>query len=146
MTTEALPLAGRVETAEVHFDDFDPMGIVHNGRYAILLERALMKYWLSQGWDFDPARSKLGDVVLAVREYAITFHAPITAMGEVAVNFWLDKVGTSSVVYGFRILSADHQVLHADGRRVQVAIDRETGRPKPLGEELRAAAEPLLRN
>ncbi|GIG66896.1 acyl-CoA thioesterase [Phytomonospora endophytica] len=145
MTTEALPLAGRVESAEVHFDDFDPMGIVHNGRYAVLLERALTKYWLSQGWDFDPSRSKLGDVVLAVREYAITFHVPITSLGEVAVNFWLDKVGTSSVVYGFRILSADHTVVHADGRRVQVSIDRVTGRPKPLGEQLRAAAEPLLR-
>ncbi|MEV0648101.1 thioesterase family protein [Phytomonospora sp. NPDC050363] len=145
MTTEALPLAGRVEPAEVHFDDFDPMGIVHNGRYAVLLERALTRYWLSQGWDFDPVRSKLGDVILAVREFAITFHVPISELGEVAVHFWLDKVGNSSIVYGFRILSADHTVVHAEGKRVQVSIDRETGRPKAFNEQLRTAAEPLLR-
>lgn len=145
MSTDAPTLVGTIESAEVHFDDFDPMGIVHNARYAILVERALMKYWLRHGWSFDPNESKLGDATLAVREFAITFNVPIRTAGEVAVHFWLDKLGTSSVVYGFRVLSSDHSVVHAEGRRVQVAVDRETGRPKPLTDLLRAAAQPLLR-
>lgn len=135
---------GVIEQAEVHFDDFDPMGIVHNARYGILVERALMKYWIRHGWSFDPGRSKLGDATLAVREVSITYHAPIFEAGVVDVHFWIDKLGSSSVVYGFRVLSPDHSVVHAEGRRVQVAIDRETGRPKALSDLLRKAAEPLL--
>ena len=146
MSTDVSTVYGTIEPVEVHFDDFDPMGIVHNARYAVLVERALMRYWLRHGWSFDPDESKLGDATLAVREFAITFHVPIRSAGDAAVHFWLDKVGTSSVVYGFRVLSADRSVVHAEGRRVQVAIDRHTGRPTPLTDLLRAAAEPLLRN
>ena len=32
---------GHTEPVPVHFDDLDPMGLVHNARYAVLLERAL---------------------------------------------------------------------------------------------------------
>jgi hypothetical protein len=32
---------GHVELLPVHFDDLDPMGMVHNSRYALLIERAL---------------------------------------------------------------------------------------------------------
>ena len=33
------------ETVMVYVDDLDAMGVVHNGRYAALLERALAAYW-----------------------------------------------------------------------------------------------------
>ena len=29
---------GHVEVLPVHFDDLDPMGMVHNARYAVLIE------------------------------------------------------------------------------------------------------------
>ena len=50
MTTTVLP--GHVETVPVHFDDLDAMGLVHNARYALMLERALSAYWSRHGFSF----------------------------------------------------------------------------------------------
>ena len=37
------------ETVMIYFDDLDAMGVVHNGRYVTLLERALATYWTRAG-------------------------------------------------------------------------------------------------
>ena len=61
------------------------------------------------------------------------------------VQLWLDHLGNTSAVYGFRVLSQDETVTHADGRRVQVRLDPATLRPAVIGPELRAASRPLQR-
>jgi len=66
------------------------------------------------------------------------------AAGAVQVQLWLEHLGTTSVVYGFRVLSNDGTVVHAEGRRVQVRLDPATLRPAPIGAELREACRPLL--
>ncbi len=48
-------------------------------------------------------------------------------------------------MYGFRVLSQDETVTHAEGRRVQVRLDPGTLRPAAIGPELRAASLPLQR-
>ncbi|NUS71826.1 MAG: acyl-CoA thioesterase [Corynebacteriales bacterium] len=134
---------GHIESVPVHFEDLDAMGVVHNGRYVLLLERALSAYWAERGWPFDPSRSHFADIVFAVREFTITYHVPINTVGFVAVHFWVERLGTSSVVYGFRVISQDHTVVHAEGRRAQVKIDPTNLRPAPIGDTLRDAIAPL---
>jgi acyl-CoA thioester hydrolase len=136
---------GVIEPVMVHFEDLDAMGIVHNGRYVLLLERALAAYWTRAGWPFDPAAPRFTDVFFVVREFAITYHVPITRVGPVHVQLWLDHLGSTSAVYGFRVLSQDGTVTHAEGRRVQVRLDPATLRPAVIGPELRAASRPLQR-
>lgn len=136
---------GHTETVTVHFDDLDPMGIVHNARYAVLLERALSAYWSVRGHSFSNGRPTTPDVVHAVREFAITYLAPIRGTGEVLVDFWLDRLGESSGVYGFRFLSPDLSTVYAEGRRVVVKLDPSTGRPSPWTPHAREVATPLLR-
>ncbi|MEU9831363.1 thioesterase family protein [Streptosporangium sp. NPDC048047] len=136
---------GVFERVQVHFDDLDAMGLLHNSRYALLVERAVGAYWQRLGWAADPARSAFKDVFLAVREFKVTYHAPIAGAGEPTVHFWIERIGRTSNVYGFRVLSPDRTVLHADGYRVNVNLDPATLRPTPFSDELRAAAEPLLR-
>jgi len=65
-------------------------------------------------------------------------------VGTVQVQRWLDHLGTTSVVYGFRVLSDDGTVVHAEGRRVQVRLDPATLRPAAIGPELREPCRPLL--
>jgi acyl-CoA thioester hydrolase len=136
---------GVIESVMVHFDDLDAMGVVHNGRYVLLLERALAAYWTRAGWAFDPGAPHFKDMFFVVREFAITYHAPITRVGVVHVQLWLDHLGSSSAVYGFRVLSEDETVTHAEGRRVQIRLDPATLRPAVIGPELRAASRPLER-
>ncbi|WP_188189806.1 acyl-CoA thioesterase [Nonomuraea sp. SYSU D8015] len=135
---------GVLEPVEVHFDDLDAMGLLHNSRYAVLVERAIGAFWHRLGWAADPARSAFKDVFLAVREFKVTYHVPITGVGRPVVHFWLDRMGRTSGVYGFRVLSEDREVVHAEGYRVNVNLDPATLRPAPFSDELRAAAAPLM--
>ena len=132
------------ETVMVYFDDLDAMGVVHNGRYAILFERALAAWWARAGWPYDPGHPRFAEVLFVVREFTITYHVPITRAGTVQVQLWLEHLGTTSAVYGFRVLSDDGAVVHTEGRRVQVRLDPATLRPAPIGAELREACRPLL--
>ncbi|OPG06811.1 thioesterase family protein [Microbispora sp. GKU 823] len=132
------------ETVQVHFDDLDAMGLLHNSRYAVLVERAIGAFWHRLGWAADPARSAFRDVLMAVREFKVTYHVPIAEPGEQSVHFWLERMGRTSGVYGFRVLSADRATVHAEGYRVNVNLDPATFRPTPFSDEIREAAAPLL--
>jgi acyl-CoA thioester hydrolase len=92
-------------------------------RYVILLERALAAYWTRAGWTYDPAQPRFAEVFFVVREFTITYHVPISRTGTVQVQLWLDHLGTTSAVYGFRVLSDDGTVAHAEERRAQVRLD-----------------------
>jgi len=56
------------EPVQVYFDDLDAMGLLHNSRYALLVERAILAHWQRLGWAADAARSAFQDVFRAVRE------------------------------------------------------------------------------
>ena len=83
---------GTTRQLHVHFDDLDPVGVVHNARYAVLLERAISLYWQEHGMFIKDSAPSCPDLVSVVREFAITFHAPIRSMGPIDVHFWLDKM------------------------------------------------------
>ncbi|WP_245966486.1 acyl-CoA thioesterase [Sphaerisporangium album] len=80
---------------------------------------------------------------VSLREFQITYHVPIQGVGEPLVHFWLEHLGDSSGVYGFRVLSSDGQTVHAEGRRVNVNLDPATLRPTPFSDETRDAAQVL---
>jgi acyl-CoA thioester hydrolase len=146
VTTIDLPTVeyGHLEPVVVHFDDLDAMGLLHNARYAILLERAVSPYWTARGHSFDGGRPSSPDVFHAVREFAITFRTPIRGTGPIAVHFWLEHFGRSSAEYRFRFLSADGATVHAEGRRAIVRLDPETLRPASWSEAGHAVAATLM--
>ncbi|MGI5212866.1 acyl-CoA thioesterase [Plantactinospora sp. CA-290183] len=129
----------------VHFDDLDPMGIVHNARYAVLLERALGEYWAVRGHSFRDGRPTSPDVFHAVREFAITYRTPIRGTGAIGVHFWVDRLGTTGADYGFQFRSLDGATMHAEGRRSVVRLDPATFRPTPWSDSARTVASTLLR-
>ncbi|MFD9945426.1 acyl-CoA thioesterase [Nonomuraea sp. NPDC059023] len=130
---------------QVHFDDLDAVGLLHNSRYALLVERAVSAFWTEAGWRFDPALSKFKDFYMVVREFKIVYNTPVMGTGDVLVEFWLERMGRTSGVYGFRVLSADRTVVHAEGHRVNVNLDSTTLRPTPFSPEIREAAAVLMR-
>jgi acyl-CoA thioester hydrolase len=136
---------GTVVPLVVHFDDLDAMGIVHNARYAVFLERALGMWWSAHGFTLVDGRPSNPDWVHAVAEYSISYRTPVRGTGEIGVHFWLDKMGESSAVYGFRVVSADGKTVHAEGRRVNIKLDPATLRPAPWTSEGRATGSLLLR-
>jgi acyl-CoA thioester hydrolase len=136
---------GHVTLLPVHFDDLDALGVLHNSRYAVLVERAMIQWWSERGHSFAGGRPTTPDAFNVVREYAITFHLPVRGTGEIAVHFWVEKLGTSSADYRFRVLSADGATVFAEGRRVIINVDPATMRPAPWSAESRVTAAPLIR-
>ncbi|OLR94131.1 acyl-CoA thioesterase [Actinokineospora bangkokensis] len=134
---------GHVEPLFTHFDDLDLMGMVHNTRYPVLVERALTGYWTRRGFDFTDGRYSKPDVVIVVAEFAISYRSPIRGTNPIGVHLWVEKLGQSSATYGFRVLSADAQTVHAEGKRVHIRLDQTTHRPTPWTDEARAVLRDL---
>ena len=148
MTAEA-PLApallhGRLIPVTVHFDDLDALGLLHNARYPLLVERAWTGLWQEKGVRFDGDWAAAGDACNAVRELRIGYEAPVTRAGTYAVHLWLERLGRTGLTYGFRFCSRDGAVTYARGSRVLVRLDATTLRPAPWSETFRDAARELL--
>ncbi|MER6625009.1 MULTISPECIES: thioesterase family protein [unclassified Streptomyces] len=148
MTAEA-PLApallhGRLIPVTVHFDDLDALGLLHNARYPLLVERAWTELWQEKGVRFDGDWAAAGDACNAVRELRIGYEAPVTRTGTYAVHLWLERLGRTGLTYGFRFCSQDGAVTYARGSRVLVRLDATTLRPAPWSETFRDGARELL--
>jgi acyl-CoA thioester hydrolase len=143
--TEAVPY-GDVVRMPVHFDDLDAMGMLHNARYAVLAERAVVHWWTERGVSFSAGQPTTPDAFNVVREYSITFHQPVRGTGDIGVHFWLERMGRTSADYRFRVISTDGGTVFAEGRRVNVRLDPATMRPVPWTEQGRAIGTALLRD
>jgi acyl-CoA thioester hydrolase len=135
---------GHLEPMAVHFDDLDSMGIVHNSRYAVMLERVLNLFWTRQGYTFTNGVYSHPDVFVAVAEFSISYRMPVRGTGEIFIHFWVERFGDTSVMYAFRVLSADGATVHAEGRRVHIRLDPKTLRPTSWQDDTRAVYETMV--
>jgi len=124
-----------VHRSTVWFDELDMVGVLHNARYAIHVERA-MSAWYHSLTDQDPS-----DAVVVVRQYNIEFLRPFTQQrGELVVECGLGRLGTTSAVFTFRALSYTGdgtEIEHARGIRAIVKVDPKTLRPAPWSDRYR---------
>ena len=60
---------------------------------------------------------------------------------EIDIELFATRIGTSSLTIGHRMVDAANARLHCDGQVVVVWIDRKTGKPAPLPDSIRSAAE-----
>ncbi|MBK3627138.1 acyl-CoA thioesterase [Streptomyces sp. MBT49] len=143
-TAPAVPY-GRIVPVTVHFDDLDALGMLHNARYPLLVERAWSEFWQDNGVRFDGDWASAGDACNVVRELRIGYEVPVTRSGAYAVHLWLERLGRTGLTYGFRLCSADGGTTYARGTRVLVRLDAATLRPTPWSDAFRAAGRELLR-
>ncbi|MDP9116766.1 MAG: acyl-CoA thioesterase [Actinomycetota bacterium] len=135
---------GFVWFTSIFFDELDPLGLLHNSRYAVLVERAKASFNRSQGrnWELDPAPNP--DQFYVIREQSFAFLRPIRGTGEIGVHMWLDRLGTTSVTWWFEISSAAG--LHATASRTIVKLDAQTHRPAPWSESVRKSYALIARS
>ncbi|MFJ4921765.1 acyl-CoA thioesterase [Streptomyces sp. NPDC088725] len=136
---------GALVPAVVHFDDLDALGLLHNGRYPVMAERAWTAYWEERGFAYTGDWAEAGDACNAVKELSVSYERPVTRTGPYAVHLWLERLGRTGLTYGFRFCSADGAGTYARGSRVLVRVDAATLRPAAWSEPFRALAQELLR-
>jgi acyl-CoA thioester hydrolase len=129
----------------VYFDDLDALQILHNARYLLLFERTIGSFWArAMGWSgldgpTNPDRFHL------VRTNQIEYIRPVTNIGDVRVRIWVEKLGKTSLTFGFRILPMDEDVDFARGSRVIVCVDPKTRKPAPFSDDFRKKVAPYIR-
>jgi acyl-CoA thioester hydrolase len=117
----------------VYFDELDPLGVMHNSRFAVHVERAqsALFEWLGYGWTDLGDRHE--DISYVVRSVCLEFSAPVSAPGILHVEVVAMSLGRTSATWGYRCASTGtdgSEVAVATGTRVVVKADR-AGRPAP---------------
>jgi acyl-CoA thioester hydrolase len=128
--------------SSIFFDELDPMKMLHNTRYAVHVERATtaLYYLIGFRWELDVEKNP--DQFHAVKSFNIDFQSPLVGQREMKISIGVQKLGTTSCVYGFRCRSSDGGE-HARGTRTIVKLDPATARPTEWTERFRAAHRTL---
>ncbi len=128
----------------VYFDELDAMGMLHNARYALVLERCSSAFFESRGWQWDTDPTRTPDAHHVVVEQSIRYMVPVRGTADVVVYMWVEELGRTSATYGFEVCSTDAAVVHARARRVTVKLDPGTFRPVAWTARLRNCLVELL--
>lgn len=123
--------------SRVHFDELDPLQMLHNSRFATHVERAIVSYYETLGRRWEPRVQDNPDQFHVVRDYRIEFLAPVAGPGPLRIDVWVEHIGNTSCVYGFRCTSEDGSIVHARGERTIIKLDPGTHRPLAWTDEFR---------
>lgn len=117
------------------WDDEDVYGHVNNVAYYAFFDTAV-NGWLMRATGLDIRRLP---AVGLVAETGCRFHRELGFPDPVEVGIGVERLGTSSVVYGLAVFQGASEVAAADGRFVHVYVDRETREVCPVPDQVREA-------
>lgn len=123
----------------VRFGETDLQGVVYYANYLLFAEVGRVAYLRALGIDY--ARDLLGHGLdFTIGEARVRYRAPLRFDDEYDIRVRVGEVRHSSWAFEYAFERADG--LHcAEGRTVQVMLDRSTGRPTRIPEALRGTLE-----
>jgi acyl-CoA thioester hydrolase len=130
----------------VHFDELDPMHMLHNSRFAVHIERAITSWYLTTGRKWESDVRKNPDQFHVVRELRIEYLSPVIGPQTLRIDVWVERLGNTSCVYGFLCSSQDGLTPFARGERTIVKIDPASRRPSPWTDFFRQKHATLLKD
>lgn len=102
----------------IRWDDIDAFGHVNNAKYLTYIQEARFLW------------SSIIEMVVARAE--VDFIEPIYEGGRFYdVNLWVESIGNSSFTMAYEVVG-DNGVVHAKVRTVQVVVNMETKKSRPL--------------
>lgn len=128
----------------VYFDDLDAFQVLHNSRYLLIFERTIGSFWTRLGWGGTLDAVPNPDQFQLVRLNHIEYVRPVTGTGEVRARVWVEKLGRTSLTFGFRLLPLDEDLDFATGQRVMVHVDPKTRKPLPWTADFRQKIAPFV--
>lgn len=123
----------------LRFRDTDANGHVNNSVFSVFCESGRVHH-LHEALQ---ARGTPG-IFFVVARLAIDFRAELHYPGRVECGTWIPALGRSSITYA-QALRDDAGQLVATSEAVVVHMDLTTRRPTPIGDDLRARIEAMVR-
>ena len=127
-------------TITTRWMDNDVYGHVNNVVYYSFFDTAVNAALIEAGV-LDPSTS---EVIGLVVETGCRYAAPLSFPGDVEAGVRVAKLGTSSVRYEVGLFERGAETAAAEGFFVHVYVERETRRPAPLLEPLRAFLQGIV--
>jgi acyl-CoA thioester hydrolase len=129
----------------LRWNDNDVYGHVNNVEYYAFFDTVVNEYLILEG-GLDVEND---DAIGVVAETHCSFTASISYPGVVVAGLAVERLGNSSVRYMIGLFDgkddADDPPLLAEGWFVHVFVDRQSRRPKPIPDGLRATLEVISR-
>ncbi|MBV59915.1 MAG: thioesterase [Nevskiales bacterium] len=126
-------------TIPTRWKDNDVYGHVNNVEYYSYFDTVINDYLIRAGGLDIHAGAVIG---LAI-ETGCKFHRSLAFPEQVRACLRVDHLGNSSVRYGIGLFGETSEQPAAEGHFVHVFVDRETRRPVPIPDALRAALQQL---
>jgi acyl-CoA thioester hydrolase len=74
----------------------------------------------------------------------LNYRLPIEWPADIQIELYINRIGTSSMTIGHRIVTSDDPTkIHGDGSVTMVWINPKTGRPVPIPQAIRDAVGTL---
>lgn len=128
-----------VENVPVAWGDMDAFGHVNNTIYFRWFETARIAYFTHIGLPTQLATRQPTGLGPILARTTCDFRLPLVFPDTVTIQSTVHKLGTTSFVMGYRVLSVAHDgAVAAEGEGVIVVIDYDTGKKAALPEDLRA--------
>ena len=115
------------QAIEVRFSDLDALGHVNHAVFITYLEQARWRWWEQ----FLAGRPFLEEGFLIAR-VEIDYRKPILLDDAIRVEMRCTQVGNTSFTVGYTVIRERDQVVLAEAHTVQVSMDFQSQRPRPL--------------
>lgn len=120
----------------VRWRDMDSMNHVNNAKYVSYLEEARLRWMLTV-----PGVSITDRIAPVVVATHLNYRKLLVWPTDVVVELFVERLGTTSVTIGHRIVADnDDTQVYCDGNVVVVWMDTQLGKSAPLPEAIRAAS------
>ena len=122
------------------WNDNDMLGHVNNVVYYSYFEAVVVRFLMEQGgldWLADP-------IIPYAAESLCQFKRPISFPTNIEAGLGVSKLGNTSVTYEMALFAEDEIEMAARGHWVHVFVDRDSERPVPVPNKLRALFEKNL--
>jgi acyl-CoA thioester hydrolase len=127
-------------TIPTRWDDNDVYGHVNNVQYYAFFDTVINRWLIDEGG----LDIHSGPVIGLCAESGCTFRAAIAFPEAIEAGLRVGKLGSSSVRYEVGLFGAGSGESLAEGFFVHVFVDRESRRPKPIPDPIRASLERLV--
>ena len=87
------------------------------------------------------------DGILSVQavESFCQFHHPLSFPEVIDAGLRVAKIGNSSIVFEMALFGPNSQTAAANGHMVEVLVDRNTGKSRPISKDQRVCLKPLCK-
>ena len=130
----------RFDVVDTRWMDNDVYGHVNNVVYYSYFDTVINRFLIAEG-GLDIAHGAAIDLVVSS---TCRYHSPLAFPQSIDAGLRVAKLGTSSVHWEIGLFAKGAPIAAADGAFVHVFVDRETRRPVPIGDRMRAALVTLV--